>query len=371
MKIQFFIHVGPPKTGTSAIQKWMNDNTLLLEQNGIYYPKHNTDKNGVSSGNLLSIYSRKTDGTLYLDETKVSNLYNDLIKNNKFSKVFLSSEFFFIRMAEIKKAIPSAVFFCYVRNPMEKRESLYNQGVKRSYFTKKYPINKSKKIPELLVYIKFFKKYGIKDLVITPYNTEYLHRGSILSDVLKKLNVDIPIEYKSTNLIINPSYQLEALEVKRWLNNFSIKNIHSDIDTCLQSYSKGTSSYSLIKPSLYKKQKTLDIRKIRKFYEKIDAELPVKFIRNIKNSNQRPYHKQSLEETQILSVFTHMYEELSTQGDKLQMIIQSEITNTDCVYYASFQRVFMKKRKKSILKTLDNFTTALRQLNEDSAKPNT
>ncbi len=56
--INIIIHIGPPKTGTSAIQKWLKDHTDDLKQCGVYYPEHLEDSNGVSSGNLLSIFER-------------------------------------------------------------------------------------------------------------------------------------------------------------------------------------------------------------------------------------------------------------------------------------------------------------------------
>ena len=69
-----YIHVGPPKTGTSAVQKWLNSNQRFLKENGIYYPSHNVDSNGVSSGNVRSIYD--------VDESKQLTLNTDNLSRN-------------------------------------------------------------------------------------------------------------------------------------------------------------------------------------------------------------------------------------------------------------------------------------------------
>ena len=55
MQKTIFIHVGPPKTGTSAIQNWFSKNADMLRTKGLFYPEHALDPNGVSSGNLSSI----------------------------------------------------------------------------------------------------------------------------------------------------------------------------------------------------------------------------------------------------------------------------------------------------------------------------
>lgn len=55
--MQFIFHIGPPKTGTSAIQYWCETHRDELLKHNIYYPAHDVDANGISPGNLQSIYS--------------------------------------------------------------------------------------------------------------------------------------------------------------------------------------------------------------------------------------------------------------------------------------------------------------------------
>jgi hypothetical protein len=43
-------HIGAPKTGASAIQKFLLENRQALKSLGFYYPEHALDENGVSGG---------------------------------------------------------------------------------------------------------------------------------------------------------------------------------------------------------------------------------------------------------------------------------------------------------------------------------
>ncbi|XQF90874.1 sulfotransferase [Pseudoalteromonas espejiana] len=123
------IHIGPPKTGTSAIQKWLKDHASYLLSKGVYYPEHQQDSNGISSGNFLSVFSAH-NGDYVFNPKKLQDIITKAQAANC-STLLLSSEFFFSRLPALIKAIPDAQFIAYVRNPAQLHESHYNQSVKR------------------------------------------------------------------------------------------------------------------------------------------------------------------------------------------------------------------------------------------------
>lgn len=96
--MNFKIHVGPPKTGTSAIQKWCLDNKTLLLGYGIYYPEHDVDPNGVSSGNLLSLFERTEDGELVYSKKSIKSYLKTL-------RLLVWIQFFFPPSSFLKKLL--------------------------------------------------------------------------------------------------------------------------------------------------------------------------------------------------------------------------------------------------------------------------
>ena len=46
-----YLHIGTPKTGTSALQSFLLNNSEELDRQGYDYPEHKVDVNHISSGN--------------------------------------------------------------------------------------------------------------------------------------------------------------------------------------------------------------------------------------------------------------------------------------------------------------------------------
>ena len=208
MKKEIFIHIGPPKTGTSAIQKWCNDNSKLLLKYSVFYPNHITDSNGVSSGNLLSIYSRDKNNNLFLDQKKIEIVLKKF-EHSQCKKLLLSSEFFFQRVSELSKALPTSTFIAYIRNPIEKKESLYNQGVKRHQYTEKIS-DKLNLQPnnDLITLQKAIKEIDRNKLKIRFFGKDFFHKKNIISDLLNSLGVDHDIKDQEEG-VVGPRVKLK------------------------------------------------------------------------------------------------------------------------------------------------------------------
>lgn len=258
MNKKIYLHIGPGKTGTSAIQAWLKHNNTWLEQQGILYPDHALDSNEISSGNLYSIMDRDDNGIIRLNHNKAKDLINTFLKNEKYHTLLLSSEWFFANIQPILNSqwFKHAHVIAYLRNPMELIESNYNQSVKRhDVFTPL--IAKYEGFPGINVMRNLLVNYKRNKIILRPYHKELFENGNIISDLLISIGIENPpkIENKS----INSSYSFEALEFKRLVNFFPIQKIQSDLDRTLQKHKGIIKNYTLI-PKEFEEETKLKIK---------------------------------------------------------------------------------------------------------------
>ena len=120
--LKVVIHVGPPKTGTSALQNWLLQNRLWLQQNGIYYPEHGVDVNGVSSGNVDSLYDRNKERHLIFNPDKLIEVNDNFLDQAKNCQNILEKSGF-----KLITKLNSQLF----KNSNEGYDKVYNQIWKR------------------------------------------------------------------------------------------------------------------------------------------------------------------------------------------------------------------------------------------------
>jgi len=245
--MQIYIHIGPPKSGTSAIQNWCARHQQTLLENSVYYPSHTVDENGISSGNLRSLFSKDSSGSLVFKQSK-------LLKEIKYAKgigakiIVFSSEFFFKQAELLIDAIPDAKFIAYIRFGLEQFESSYNQGVKRHGRTGELSIPDHPRSQTLIKLQKISERCGNNSrMILRGYGDPVFSGGNIITDFLSSFEeVDLRhIEVKKEERI-NSSYSHEGLQFKRWFNQFDLGSLQRSLDTFLQMQGRGAESYSLM-----------------------------------------------------------------------------------------------------------------------------
>jgi hypothetical protein len=298
---EIYIHVGPPKTGTSAVQKWLSSNPSFLKEHGIYYPSHSVDINGVSSGNVRNIYDVDEAKKLTLNKARLSKML-DLFSVSEYTLLLLSSEFFFRRMDELKVHMPKAKFIVYVRNPMEVRESNYNQSVKRHSQLEKINATRSNRLPNMARLAEFTDTYGPQDVYLRPYGANYFKRGNIVSDLLSVIGIDANVKLP----IVNNSYQFEALEFKRWFNQFHLVDYQVMVDRALQGFIEGSSHYSLIAKEQYIEDTSYYACVLENYAKALKTTNLAPLIADMKNASPKPYFIQALSDNHFLSVCRYL-----------------------------------------------------------------
>ena len=285
--LKIYIHVGPPKSGTSAIQKWLIENKKSLNSKGIYYPQHNTDKNGVSSGNLLSLFNRLPNGDLEFSTEKLA-LLKENTELNDCHTLILSSEFFFQKIVLLAKELPTATFLAYIRFPLEVVESSYNQGIKRHKKIEAFGVGKRPLHFQLQELINQMKVAGTQKFKLRPYLKDCFYEGDLISDFLHSVGLN-PSNFarEKAKLRVNQSYTLEALEFKRWFNQFELGGVSHKMDTFLQQIDDGTKSYSLVSPDMFEHHRALFIKRLREVKEVYNIDNIDDFIVKSKDISQK------------------------------------------------------------------------------------
>ncbi|MES3674762.1 hypothetical protein QC589_02270 [Halomonas elongata] len=246
-KVDVIIHIGAPKAGSSAIQKFCLENRSSLLREGLYYPKHRLDANGVSGGHsMLSTALSKGD-----IETAERDFYSLLSEARALDAILLlSSEGFYRfyeRVAEMMQGLSVRVVG-FFRDPLDAVFSNYNQTVKRHYSTLRFSEfcgRVAKSANENISgarLIRWADSFGDDNCRFELYSKNNSRELSIESRFLEAVGVS-PSRFSKFSIdgrMVNRSYTLAALELKRLLNhvlNDENQEISSKVDWFLQRHS--------------------------------------------------------------------------------------------------------------------------------------
>jgi hypothetical protein len=304
MKKKILIHIGPPKSGTSAIQLALQQNRMLLQAEGITYPEHEVGPNGISSGNLNTILYLNEDKKWHVSEQKVNELLGEFETSDAHT-LLLSSEYFFYVAKEIADLIPNAKFIAYIRCPLDTFESSYNQSVKRHMRTAPVFFGKNLHMTTLNILSEAIDLIGRKRFLLRAYLPPSAQGYSLLDDFCAATKLpSLPASRKITN----NSYSFEALEFKRWLNNFELKNLDILIDQSLQACWEGVMQFSFLPEEQFSRYQKQSLHSVRDFVHTYKVFNGKALITYLKNRSSLEYMHQSLTDVQLLGVCRYLLE---------------------------------------------------------------
>ena len=131
MKQKIVIHIGHGKTGSSAIQAALARNADLLRAHGTLYPDHES----FTAARLGQVSSGNVEPDHWLDQVMAA-----VRANPGFARYLFSNETIFYRMDALLQAHDALAadfdveIILFVREPLEKLGSSYQQSVKRRGF---------------------------------------------------------------------------------------------------------------------------------------------------------------------------------------------------------------------------------------------
>ncbi len=232
---ELYIHIGQPKTGTSAIQAFLTINRNELRSRGLYYPALEAeqairDKNSALGGN--AIYGLQLFRCLASDMSRIQMDYIDRIKNmfEKDERILLSDEGLWedspIIYENIKTLLRSESdidikIIVYLRRQDERLESEWNQAVQTQAYTGTcIEFAENKDLWDYYSKLKIIEEVvGKENMVIKLYESEkFSAEDSIFKDFLSIFEIKNMEEFKMPEYQVNPSLSKNIVEIKRILN---------------------------------------------------------------------------------------------------------------------------------------------------------
>jgi hypothetical protein len=224
---QIFLHIGTPKTGTTALQNFLFKYSEKLSSQGILYSRNFVRGNkSLIHGHHSLAYD--VLGTKGLGDGRCWNLLLEEIKSSKSDVVVISAEAFWLcTEKEIQKVAKylegySVKVVVYLRNPFKFLISLYKQFVKKGRYNRSFHDFIDEYYTDygysLALWASVFGKENIK---VCIYDKMEMNHG-LEEDFLRLLSVDPNrfSEYFLNKQKVNVSPPDWAIILMRRLNRF-------------------------------------------------------------------------------------------------------------------------------------------------------
>lgn len=223
-----YLHIGLPKSGSSAIQVYLNDNNVELKKLNVLYPwphkYRQLFKTSAGNGKKISLVFKNG-----MKEKEINTIKDELYNyDKKYDKVIISSEGLstnFKDPSQLKRFIPENSEYkivLYVRNQVDKFVSDTNQTIKNAL---REDYNISERWFEFNNYYELLERwsdvFGKDNIIAKVYDRDLFKDGDLIKDFCSVLDM----QYLDTpqNDIINPSLDYNYLEIMRIVNHYAKK----------------------------------------------------------------------------------------------------------------------------------------------------
>lgn len=223
--MRILLHIGSPKTGTTALQACMTENHALLANQGVLYPRVSSHP---ITHHFLSFLLRERTGLprlfrqLYRDHPDwlardFARDWNEVkaqVQKYVPHTLVLSSESLYVATDVergpafrdlLRSLSPDISLVAYIRRPSEYYLSLIQQSLKSSSrFTAPGPINIRQRI-------EFFETLFEQPVVIIPYDRAHLHQSDITADFLHRFLPKVALPSNVVGVGVNETLSAESM----------------------------------------------------------------------------------------------------------------------------------------------------------------
>ena len=246
-----YLHIGTPKTGTTALQNFRYKNRRKLAKNGIFMPEAGMLNGKKVKQNAYWLYNENVD-----DQTREEK-FRELGETAKvYPKILLADE----RIWDLRaNRIP---FWEELKNSLDRQDILlkvvvylrrqdtyiyskwaqsikYGRSGKYPSYTFQEFLKSDDYHPELLDYAGVLKGIasviGKENLIVRVYDSNRFYGGTIFSDFFYAIGEPDISSYKMIDHLSNTSLSGNVLEAKRLLNQYGFPSEEYDIRQLLKN----------------------------------------------------------------------------------------------------------------------------------------
>lgn len=239
-----YLHIGTPKTGTTAIQNFLPLNKHLLEEQGYCYPDFGYRYYGVNKYRnahfLVHRQKCSLESEAEIRKSEDERFYEGLDKikelTNRYPNVIMSDENIwngYINRENFWQVLKSALsereidlkVIVYLRRQDLVVESYYAQRVKVKIQMNFQDFLDSEDIDyfKLDYYsqlTEISQTVGKENIIVRVYEKKQYNGNTLISDFLNVLGLELNERYASPDIVVNTSLHGKFLEIKRVLNEF-------------------------------------------------------------------------------------------------------------------------------------------------------
>ncbi len=237
---QLFIHIGLPKTGSTALQRFLHHNRETLSGLGYLYPGKNPAHHYIRYN-----WTDKTDSVLL---AKSQNMFRE-IREKPNDRIIISSETMSASNENIPHTLKNLVIeelgddleikiIVYLRRQDHWLESRYVQNIKTTYSFVPESLKKMA-FPEFLrSHRKFYNLdyyrrlepwagiFGETNIMVRPYEKDQFVGGSISSDFLHTIGISSCSQFSQPDKTnFNTGLSPDAVEIVRLYNKY-LKSVY-------------------------------------------------------------------------------------------------------------------------------------------------
>lgn len=257
---ELYLHIGMPKTATSALQHFFALNRNVLKDFDVTYPLSGKRQAHHRLGWSINIQDNSANQWWFdKDLLDCQEEWRKVLTQLSSEKNLLSTEtlwgFDKAKIALVKKMTSqfNVRIVIYIRRQDTLIDSWYNELVKIGIFRK--PPEGCDKVISLAPVKKWAEFFGKSNIIIRPYEKQQFHNGTVFSDFLHYvLKIELTDRFILPQKGTNSSFHRIALEYKRMINFIPLSAFESgelrralqEVSTMLQQ--KGFINYPAFSP---------------------------------------------------------------------------------------------------------------------------